>query len=82
MIDKELRKQLATMKTKPGRPRLTDTPTTPDGTAIDEQRATYILKRASVRELKKIAKLTNRKIKEVAQEAIDNFIKQHHNDNK
>lgn len=45
-----------------------------------EQRATYILTEHSVERLKLIAKESNRKIKEVAQEAIDNFIKEYDNE--
>ncbi len=45
-----------------------------------EQRSTYILTEHSVERLKQIAKESNRKIKEVAQQAIDNFIKQYDNE--
>lgn len=83
MIDDELKKQLETIQAPGGRPRETDQykrAAISEGTASDEQRATYILKKDSVEELKKIAKLTNRKIKEVAQEAINDFINKHHNE--
>lgn len=83
MIDDELRKQLEAIQAPSGRPKQTDQykrPAISEGTASDEQRATYILKKDSVEEIKKIAKLKNRKIKEVAQEAIDEFIKKHHNE--
>jgi len=83
MIDEELRKQLANIQGKAGRPKETDQykrSAISEGTAQDERRATYILKKDSVEELKKIAKLKNRKIKEVAQQAIDEFIKKHHNE--
>lgn len=83
MIDDELRKQLEAIQAPSGRPRETDQykrSAISEGTASDEQRATYILKKDSVEELKKIAKLKNRKIKEVAQQAIDEFIKKHHNE--
>lgn len=83
MIDDELRKQLEAIQAPSGRPRETDQykrSAISEGTAQDEQRATYILKKDSVEEIKKIAKLKNRKIKEVAQQAIDEFIKKHHNE--
>lgn len=83
MIDDELKKQLETIQAPGGRPRETDQykrAAISEGTASDERRATYILKNDSVEELKKIAKLTGRKIKDVAQEAIDDFIKKHHNE--
>ncbi len=83
MIDEELRKQLANIQGKAGRPKETDQykrSATSEGTAQDERRATYILTNESIEELKAIAKLTNRRIKHVAQEAINNFIKQHHNE--
>lgn len=83
MIDDELKKQLEAIQAPSGRPKQTDQykrSAISEGTASDEQRATYILKKDSVEELKKIAKLTNRKIKEVAQEAINDFINKHHNE--
>ena len=83
MIDDELKKQLEAIQAPSGRPKQTDQykrSAISEGTASDERRATYILKKDSVEELKKIAKLTRRKIKDVAQEAIDDFIKKHHNE--
>lgn len=83
MIDDELKKQLEAIQAPSGRPKQTDQykrSAISEGTASDEQRATYILKKDSVEELKRIAKLTRRKIKDVAQEAIDDFIKKHHNE--
>ena len=80
MIDKELKKQLEAIQAAPGRPKKTEQykrQASKEGTAIDERRATYILKDSSVERLKEIAKLTNRRIKDVAQEAIDDFINKH-----
>lgn len=52
------------------------------GTKEGETRATFILQQYSADKLKEIAKESNRKIKEVAQEAIDDFIKKYSNDKK
>ena len=79
MIDEELRKQLRSLQFKQGAPKKIR-PSVKEGTAPDERRVTYILKDSSAIRLKEVAKLTKRKIKEVAQEAIDEYLKKYDND--
>lgn len=47
---------------------------------VKERRVTYILTEHSIERIKVIAKESNRTIKDVAQEAIDNFIKEYDNE--